>query len=511
MWGENDKKAPQDIDWGLTDEKAPEDSGALGLAKAGLTGFGKSVLGLATMAANPGGQGIGIVRPDTFNPSSTEHMPWHKAQGSGEELAERAGSLLPAMAGGPGGIASRAITNVAVPAIGGQIGKELARGTPYEPYAEIGGMVGGGIAASGGRALLDKARSYNVTPHREQALGVLKSEGITPTAGQATGNSKLARKEAQRGGAAYEAALEKQSSELNAAAFKKVGLAVDRITPGVANTYLDDIGTKFDDMAATSTSMITRNHGIKATRIAEDYKTNVEGTAAPIVENIAKSFQTDGRKQLTGETYKALRTEIDRAARGAGSPNMKEALYAMRGLLDDTVESAIDPAIKGAWRETRRQYKNWLSLEKAIDPTTGRVTPASLQRAAISVDKKRSYLRGRSDYTELANAADLILQKPPSTGTTENAAARMTGVLGGASLRGGIGYGLGAATGIPLGGEMGGALGVALPAIRNRMMMTPRHQNQLRNRITSSPLPWLPQPPYSLDSLAPPLLPRAQE
>ena len=77
--------------------------------------------------------------------------------------------------------------------------------------------------------------------------------------------------------------------------------------------------------------------------IATNYKNSVEGTAAPIVDKIAQSFGSEGSKTINGETYQGIRWQIDKQLRGSGSPQMKEALYGLRGLLDDVVEPAIKP------------------------------------------------------------------------------------------------------------------------------------------------------------------------
>jgi hypothetical protein len=483
---------------------------AMGAAQSYAGGLARGTLGMASMLANPMGAGIGMVRPDTANPSSVGTQQdlieqatgeWHKPQGSLEELAAKTGEFTPGMFAGGGNLAKQALTNTLMPAAGGQIGKEAFRGTPYEGLGEFGGEIAGGVAGSGLTAGINKLSTRKVSPERMGAVNALEAAGIKPTAGQATGDKNLLRKEAQRGGAAFEGAVDAQRSQLTRAAAKKAGLDADRLTPEVVDTYLDDIGSNFDDMAANSKATITRNDSIKAMQIAEKYKVNTEGTAAQNVEQIAKSFATDGRKELTGETYKALRTQIDEAARSASSANQKKALGDLRALLDDTVESSVSPNIKGEWRELRRKYKNWLALEKAVDPTTGYVTPASLQRSAVNVSGKRTYLRGNSDYTDLGNAADLILERPNTSGTAENLRAIMSRYGGSA----GTGAAIGTYLGGPLVAAAGGAIGGAAPYAADKMLMAKWNQARIRNQMAVDPRYW------ELPGWALPMLPQLTE
>lgn len=80
---------------------------------------------------------------------------------------QTAAQLTPYAAGmvaGPRNLLTRAVTNVALPAIGGETAGALTAGTPYEPYARAGGAIAGGVL---GGAVANRA-PREVLPTKEQ-------------------------------------------------------------------------------------------------------------------------------------------------------------------------------------------------------------------------------------------------------------------------------------------------------------------------------------------------------
>lgn len=73
---------------------------------------------------------------------------FYKPQTTAGEFARTVGEFAPNMALGPGGVARKALTNVAAPAIASETAGQLTEGTALEPFARIAGGVAGGVAGA---------------------------------------------------------------------------------------------------------------------------------------------------------------------------------------------------------------------------------------------------------------------------------------------------------------------------------------------------------------------------
>ena len=96
--------------------------------------------GIANFDALPNSQEIvkGIENNVTGDLYKPQHLPGKTLVTAGDFAS---GALFP-------GNAARKIANVAAPAIGGEVVGAAAEGTPYEPYAKIGGSILGGMAGN---------------------------------------------------------------------------------------------------------------------------------------------------------------------------------------------------------------------------------------------------------------------------------------------------------------------------------------------------------------------------
>jgi hypothetical protein len=140
------------------------------------------------------------------------------------------------------------------------------------------------------------------------------------------------------------------------------------------------------------------------------------------------------------------------------------------------MEKSMPAPRAGQWREVRSQYKNLLTIERALsgagdDAINGLVSPAAL-RTAAKIHGKRAYSRGKDDLGELARAGKAVMQPLPQSGTAPREAARL--LLGGGAM---------AATG----GNVFAGIGAALaePAVRalaSRVLMSKPVQNYMANQ-----------------------------
>jgi hypothetical protein len=137
----------------------------------------------------------------------------------------------------------------------------------------------------------------------------------------------------------------------------------------------------------------------------------------------------------------------------------------------------------GAWQQLRRAYQNALVLQQWAG--SANMTPATLAQAAKSVYGKNQYVRGRDDFSDLAEAGRNILKQYPDSGTAsrldiEKAMSNVGGALGHALSAGG-GYAAGSHL---LGGSEGGVGGLLLGEALGPFALRPLAQGAVMNPIT---------------------------
>lgn len=126
--------------------------GALGIEKA--TNFVTDKLGMerpaprdpskSVLNAIPTSESLGKSIQKEFYGGAPEYQP----QTIGGEYARTAGEFVPGLMGGGAGIARRALTQVAAPAIASETAGQVTQGTAAEPYARAGAAIAtGGILA----------------------------------------------------------------------------------------------------------------------------------------------------------------------------------------------------------------------------------------------------------------------------------------------------------------------------------------------------------------------------
>ncbi|MBB5040801.1 hypothetical protein [Shinella fusca] len=363
-------------------------------------------------------------------------------------------------------------------------------------YGAVGGAAIGGALPLAMKAVTAAGRKvispFTSSPERQAAVSSLSREGVETTAGQRLGNDRLRYAEAELGGRKVADKIERQGEQFTSAILKRAGINANRATPDVIDDGFRAIGQKFDNLAS-------RNNLAPDTKLAQDlgavwreYASLVpESRRAPVVMDLIQDLgKTLGQGSLDGSAYQAVRSRLDRMARGAVSdPQLQDALYGLRNALDDGMERSLyrtNPRDLGEWRKVRNQYRNMLVIEKAAtgageNAASGIISPAQLRNATVTKHGRRNYARGKGDFAELARSGEAVLRSMPNSGTAGRLNAQNLGANVGALLGlGGAGY---ASGGDPKTMLAGAAAGFAAPRMAGALLMSKPVQTYLSNQL----------------------------
>jgi hypothetical protein len=523
-----DAKGKKPATWGET---------AVDVAKATPTGILKGILGVGSMPGNFellyrmgldwGAQKLGYADPRlsqpkpaddpvyggraTFLPSYSDYKAdlekrigtkLYEPTTTAGEYAQTGGEFATGGFMGPTRSVGRRVADVAAPAVASETAGQMTKGTEYEPWARVGGAFTGAVAPSLlSRAVTPMPIRAN-DPEHLRAIQALDKEGVSMTAGQRTNRMPLrwmesASNDVPLGGQGGQKAMVEQGETYTRAALKRIGENERRATDTVMDKAFDRIGGNFDRLAAGNTlrADMPLANDLRSS-VSEYFSLVPESHRAPIIKNtiadISKHFGSGGpgTGTLSGEAYQALRSRLDKAGRATkvSDPQLSDALFGIREALDGAMERSISPAQAKEWAKARREYRNILVIEKAVggpgeQGAKGIITPARLG-AAVDAQNRRSYVRGKGDFAELARAGKAALLPLPQSGTAPRAAAM--GALN--TLAGVGGYGAG--------GPLGAAAALAAPAASARLFMSSPVQRYLGNQVMTPMQPYLRSPAF---------------
>lgn len=410
----------------------------------------------------------------------------YRGQYPGAGFVEAAAEAVPgAVVLGPAGL----MANAAYGALSGAAGEALARGAQSLGFGETGQGVArfvGGMAAplAASRAITP----FRMTPEQQATNQTLRSEGVQQTAGQQTGSRNLMAAESQLGGSATQRLTEAQKEQFTQAALRRVGIEGERATPDVLRKGLDDLGQRFDDLASSTTIRADQTMQQQLAEAVAGYADNVSaGDFSRSVANTAADIAAKAEKNggiLTGRQYQNIRSAIGRQSRTA-NPTTAGALRDVQGALDDAVSRSMPPETLPAWQQTRQQYRDFLTIEKAAtragaDSAEGIISPGALRQAARSTEGTRSAALGKGSFDDLARAGVSGMKSFPDSGTASRQFWQNLG--GGLSAMGGAGgYMLGDVAGaIP-----GAIAGAALPRMAGSALMSTPAQSYLANQLVN--------------------------
>lgn len=452
------------------------------------------------------------------------------------QYANTIGEFAPAAAGGLPGLGRRLLTNAAVPAVASETAGQITKGTKAEPWARAAAAIATPFAVAGARRLITP---NPISAERAAAADVLRNEGVDAlTAGQITGNRKIAYAESMAGTQAQqqeERALQQLSEAANRrigetghdvheavqAARPRIGAQFDRSTQRMQVHMDQQLG---DDLQGVSASMLKEGLDPAQIRRVEAHLNNVHyafntqstpgkwtpatnpggaptgfqwrdpsgGTPRTIMpgtafHNIIKTGSPlnrmiDSQDAVLSHYGRQIRESLlDAAERTAHRQGTRPGVGARQALAD--------------FQEARQQWANMKALEVASSgagatAASGMLTPAAVRRAATARETT-DYARGRGDFNDLARASNMIMAPLPNSGTAQRTASQWPSRL--------IGSAVGAALGTP-GGPMGHGIGATLgatlgPAIQGRAMMSRPMQRYLANQLMPPPAaaPYLPR------------------
>jgi hypothetical protein len=308
---------------------------------------------------------------------------------------------------------------------------------PNNPMLELAGSILGGLSAYGAGKALKKVITPNpISPTRQAAAETLKKEGVELSAGQKTGNEGLRYAESELGGQKMVDLMERQSEQFTSAALLKAGVRSNRATPEVMDSAFKEIGDEFDSVALNSKLPLDRQLGADLRMALDEYEALVgESQRAPILRDFISDLvkATKGSPDLDGKVYQAMRSRLERIARNVSDPQLSDALRSMRAAMDDAVERWLTnnrPDDVGLWQDVRNRYKNLLVVERTMmgggaQTASGLISPAQLRMAAAQ-QNGRGYVRGTTDYSDLAHSGVQTMTPLPNSGTAPRMNQRPT-------------------------------------------------------------------------------------
>lgn len=343
--------------------------------------------------------------------------------------------------------ATTAVGRVAAGAVNGAVGGGLAPVASGDFWAQKGGQVAGGAAFGGAIPGVVGGVSRVISPKASTnpAVAKLRSEGITPTAGQILGGAAARTEEKLSSlplvGDAIAGAKLRSVDQLNRAvanrALSPVGAKLpDGATGRDAVEFVGDtLGKKYDELLPNLTVKADQQF---ATDIGGLSKMVREGSLDPKYANAFDRFMRDnvlskfkGRGALTGQTVKDIESDLgQKAARLAQSQDpdarlMADALKEVQSNLRGLVERS-NPAASKDLKAINTGYANFKRMERAaagVGAEDGVFSAAQLQSAVKALDRskdKRAFSRGSALMQDLSDPAKAVLgSKVPNSGTAD--------------------------------------------------------------------------------------------
>lgn len=174
---------------------------------------------------------------------------------------------------GPGGLISKA-AGIVGSTLGGEAGRNAAKGSAFEIPAELAGSFAGAHAALAPGHIA--AGPKPIAPDRQALIDTLKGEGVTSlTAGQQRGSKGLRYLESitadsPLSGTGAEEINEAGKKEFTRAVLKRMGEDADAATPDVIERARVRIGNKLDEVADKLPVKFTGKFGNDLSEIAQD-------------------------------------------------------------------------------------------------------------------------------------------------------------------------------------------------------------------------------------------------
>lgn len=419
---------------------------------------------------------------------ASEYVPGlnYKPETTAGEYAQRAGEFIPsAVVGGEGGMARNAIRYGAIPGLASEAASQATKGTDYEPQAALIGALAGAHAGPSITNIPGKILApIEKRPQIAAAVSTLEKEGVPLTAGQRTGNRSLQWLEAAAADMPFSARSAAdinadQGAALNRAFAKKMGHEI-KDENGLMNdeewkAVKKDFKTRYGQLNSKTIMKHDAQLASDIDAAHNDYNAlTSDASRAPIIKQWADAINGIPKTNagvLPGDIYQEWRSDIAKNARKSGEGSKEEiALTDMKRALDSAINRSTSPDLAPIRAEVNRDYANYKELQKSAgsageNAARGYISPAIVRSNAAR--RKTTYLEGRSDLGNIAQAAEAVMKQLPSSGTAQRQAAM--NLFQPAS----------AITGLAAGGLPGLLAGYVAPAATARALMSRPVQNWL--------------------------------
>lgn len=357
-----------------------------------------------------------------------------------------AGSAIPSLIA-PAASAATLPGRIALGATTGAAGGALAPVTEGDFWKQKGRQVATSAAFGSAAPVVGQAVSRVISPKASTNPSVQKllDEGVTPTPGQVLGGANKRLEEGLTSvpivGSFVRGAQQRSLEGLNRAAanraLKPIG---QKIPEGVvgreAVEHVErELGQRYDELLPSMTVRADREFADQIgslSRMVRDGSIDPKYAAAferVMRNNVLGKFR--GRNALTGQTFKAIESDLSqRAARLAQSQEpdarlMADALNEVQDSLRSLLERS-NPQRLGDLKAVNTGYANFKRLQRAsgsVAAEDGLFSAAQLHNAVKAMDRskdKAAFARGGALMQDLSeNAKKVLGPKMPDSGTPE--------------------------------------------------------------------------------------------
>lgn len=407
-----------------------------------------------------------------------DYVQTRKGETTAGRYAGTVGEFLPGNIGG----GLRGAVPMVTAGLASEAAGQATEGTRLEPYARVAGGIAGGVA--GGVASAKRPSQVATAPDDIAGqVATLERHGIKPYRGQVTDSDKLMR---------MEGTLTPRSSQLDdvtSAALKTAGIDARRATPKVLADGQTRITNTMNSIVANVDVPITPSLGSRLLKISDDYFDSSAGRDLPVDLRLVRNEILDAATDPSGRTLSASLMKDWRTRLGSYTTSSNEltqdAAHQLRSVIDDATHDTLISlgrrADVAALAQSRREYRNFLAMVKAVnysgrEAARGIITPERLATATRRVFGDQSYALGRGgELPELARAGVAVLGAKPTvaSGATREIMTPLT--------MGAIGAGGGFATGGFPPAVLGAGIGLGAPAAGQALMRSGATQSLLTN------------------------------
>jgi hypothetical protein len=380
-----------------------------------------------------------------------------------------------------------------VPGVASEAAGQATEGTPMEPYARAAAAIATPLATGAAGKAVQSAISPaggQITPARQEAVELLRSEGIMPTAGQVVGGRvgerQLYREAATETGRQL---AEQAAGDFTAAIMRRIGSTSTRATPEALQAADDRIGSVYDNIVQNVSAVPEPSDLSAMSQALATYRELTASQAVPplfgnVNRELVKAFRSGN--EIQAETLRTWRSRFS-ALTKSNDAQLRAAAIEGLDVLNRIIERALvtagRPEAVKQLQEANMQYRNLLAVMNAVgkrEDIEGIITPTSM-RSALLQQGLRQYVLGKRDLSGLTSAAADIMRPLPQSGTGPRIAATQflpNAPTGGAAGLGAFGLGVDPmiATGI-------GAAAALAPTMRNRFLSSSLGQQYYQNQL----------------------------